>query len=132
MARFILLTAVFFGATGVMLGAFGAHGLKSQLDTYGLDIFQKGVEYQFLHTLLLLALGLLALSKPGKQLQWSANFVIAGILLFSGSLYLLATKSLLGIDSMAGLLGPITPIGGSFLIISWILMGVHVAKNIKK
>lgn len=132
MARFILIAAAFFGTTAVMLGAFGAHGLKQQLDTYGLEIFQKGVEYQFNHTLMLFALGLLVLKNPGKLLQWSANFVIAGILLFSGSLYLLATRSLLGIESVAKFLGPITPIGGSFLVIAWILLGVHVAKNIKQ
>ncbi len=130
MAKFILTAASFFGAAAVVLGAFGAHGLKAKIDAYGLDIFQKGVEYQYYHVLLLLAIGLLAVKYPGGLLQWSANFVIAGMLLFSGSLYLLATRSLLGIESWSRFLGPVTPIGGTFLIIGWILLGIHVAKNL--
>lgn len=130
MAKFILTAASFLGAIAVMLGAFGAHGLKARLDTYGLDIFQKGVEYQYYHVFALLAIGLLATKYPGGMLQWSANFMIAGIFLFSGSLYLLGTKSLLGIESWAKILGPITPIGGLFLIIGWILLGIHVSKTV--
>lgn len=130
MAKFILTAASFFGAAAVVLGAFGAHGLKAKIDAYGLDIFQKGVEYQYYHVFLLLAIGLLAIKYPGGLLQWSANFVIAGMLLFSGSLYLLATRSVLGIESWSRFLGPITPIGGTFLIVGWILLGIHVAKNV--
>lgn len=130
MAKFILLAASFFGAIAVMLGAFGAHGLKSKLDTYGLEIFQKGVEYQYYHVAALLAIGIVAMKYPGSLLQWSANFMIAGILLFSGSLYLLATRSLLGIESWSKFLGPVTPIGGTFLIVAWILFGLHVSKSL--
>lgn len=130
MAKFILSAASFLGALAVMLGAFGAHGLKSRLDAYGLEIFQKGVEYQYYHVLALLAIGLLAVKYPGGLLQWSANFMIAGVLLFSGSLYLLAARSLLGIESWSKVLGPITPIGGTFLIIGWILLGFHVANKL--
>jgi len=130
MAKFILSAASFLGALAVMLGAFGAHGLKSRLDAYGLEIFQKGVEYQYYHVLALLAIGLLAVKYPGGLLQWSANFMIAGVLLFSGSLYLLASRSLLGIESWSKVLGPVTPIGGTFLIIGWILLGLHVANKL--
>lgn len=130
MAKFILSAASFLGAAAVMLGAFGAHGLKAKLDAYGLEIFQKGVEYQYYHVLALLAIGLLAVKYPGGLLQWSANFMIAGIFLFSGSLYLLASRSLLGIESWSKVLGPVTPIGGLFLITGWILLGIHVSKNL--
>ena len=130
MAKFILSAASFLGALAVMLGAFGAHGLKSRLDAYGLEIFQKGVEYQYYHVLALLAIGLLAVKYPGGLLQWSANFMIAGVLLFSGSLYLLASRSLLGIEAWSKVLGPVTPIGGTFLIIGWILLGLHVANKL--
>lgn len=130
MAKFILSAASFFGALAVMLGAFGAHGLKSKLDQYGLEIFQKGVEYQYYHVAALLAIGLLSIKYPGPLLQWSANFMIAGIILFSGSLYLLATRSVLGIESWSKILGPVTPIGGTFLIVAWVLFGIHVAKSL--
>lgn len=130
MSKTILLAASFYGATAVMLGAFGAHGLKPHLGDYGLEIYQKGVEYQFVHALLLLAIGVISLTYPSVALRWSASFTAVGMLLFSGSLYLLATRSLLGIESFSKFLGPITPIGGSFLIVGWILLGVHIYKNI--
>jgi uncharacterized membrane protein YgdD (TMEM256/DUF423 family) len=130
MAKFILTTTSFLGALAVMLGAFGAHGLKARLDTYSLEIFQKGVEYQYYHVFALLAIGLLATKYSNSLLQWSANFMIAGIILFSGSLYLLGTKSLLGLESWTKVLGPITPIGGLFLIIGWILLSIFVYKNV--
>lgn len=130
MSKFILSTASFLGALAVVLGAFGAHGLKAKLDDYGLDIFQKGVEYQYFHVAALLAVGLLSLKYPGTMLQWSAIFFIAGITLFSGSLYLLATRSLLGIEAWSSFLGPITPLGGLCFIAGWILMGIHVLKTL--
>lgn len=130
MAKFILTAASFFGALAVILGAFGAHGLKSKLDDYGLEIFQKGVEYQYYHVAALLAIGIISMKHPGSLLQWSANFMIAGIILFSGSLYLLATRSILGIETWSKILGPVTPIGGTFLIVGWILLGVHISKSL--
>lgn len=130
MARFILTAASFLGAVAVMLGAFGAHGLKARLDSYSLDIFQKGVEYQYYHVFALLVIGILATKYSSSLLQWSANFMIAGILIFSGSLYLLGTKSLLGIESWSKFLGPITPIGGLFLIVGWMLLCIFAYKNV--
>ncbi|HUH73841.1 MAG TPA: DUF423 domain-containing protein [Chitinophagales bacterium] len=130
MARFILTAASFLGAVAVMLGAFGAHGLKTRLDSYSLDIFQKGVEYQYYHVFALLVIGILATKYSSSLLQWSANFMIAGILIFSGSLYLLGTKSLLGIESWSKFLGPITPIGGLFLIVGWMLLCIFAYKNV--
>lgn len=130
MAKIILSAASFLGALAVIIGAFGAHGLKSKLDTYSLDIFQTGVQYQYYHVFAMLSIGLLALKFPGALLQWSAVFFVLGILLFSGSLYLLATKSLLGIEAWKSVLGPITPLGGLCFIIGWVLTAVHVLKNL--
>jgi uncharacterized membrane protein YgdD (TMEM256/DUF423 family) len=129
MAKLILSTASFLGALAVVLGAFGAHGLKSKLDEYSIGIFQTGVSYHFIHVGALLLMGLLATKYPGSLLQWAAICMLAGILFFSGSLYLLATRSLLGIESWSSFLGPITPIGGLFLIIGWMLLGFHVIKT---
>ncbi|MCO5231666.1 MAG: DUF423 domain-containing protein [Chitinophagales bacterium] len=131
MIKTIFTTASIFGALSVAFGAFAAHGLKGQLDPYSLEIFQKGVEYQNHHALALLAIGLIAIKFPGQLIGFAANFMTAGVLLFSGSLYLLATRSILGIDEWAKILGPITPIGGLFLITSWILLAIHVIKNVK-
>lgn len=131
MAKKTLTTAAIFGALSVILGAFAAHGLKNFLNSYSIEIFQKGVEYQSHHALALLAIGLIAIKYPGKMIGYSASFMTVGILLFSGSLYLLATHTLLGITPWIKLLGPITPIGGLFLITSWILLAIHIIKSVK-
>lgn len=130
MVRFLLSSGAFLGALAVVLGAFGAHGLKARLDAYSLEIFQKGVEYQYVHVLALLVAGLLAIKYPGSLLTYAGIAFMLGILFFSGSLYLLATRQLLGIEAMSGILGPITPIGGLFFIIGWVLLGIHVLKNV--
>ena len=113
MAKFFLLTAAMSGCLAVCIGAFAAHGLKAQLSTDMLAVFRTGVDYQFYHTLALLAVALLL--KPLEQstaLNVSGGLFIAGIVLFSGSLYALA----LGGPKW---LGPITPLGGICFIIAW-------------
>ena len=130
MAKWILFTAGILGATTVTLGAFGAHALKARLDEYSIGIYRTGVEYQYYHVLALLAVGLLALKYPGGLLQWSAICFVIGMLFFSGSLYLLATRSLLGIESWGSFLGPITPLGGLFFIVGWVLLSIHVIKSL--
>ena len=104
----------FFMFLGVLLGAFGAHGLKDALSLEGKQIYQTAVLYHLIHALGLLAVGWLALLKPGEALVRSAgwSFVI-GILLFSGSLYLL---SLTGMRK----LGMITPLGGLAFLTGWL------------
>jgi uncharacterized membrane protein YgdD (TMEM256/DUF423 family) len=106
----------------VLLGAFGAHGLKSRLSADMMDIFQTAVQYHFYHALGLLAVGVVALQLPDSGwLKASGWAMTAGILIFSGSLYLL---SLTGIKW----LGAITPIGGTAFIAAWILLAVAVLK----
>nr|WP_086939096.1 DUF423 domain-containing protein [Thaumasiovibrio occultus] len=120
--RGILVMASLSGALSVLLGAFAAHGLKKSLPPYLLDVFQTGVNYQFLHTLALLAVGILMRFLSPTRLSYAALFFGAGIVLFSGSLYALA---LTGIRS----LGMVTPIGGVCFVVGWVLLAVAVWRS---
>lgn len=106
----------------VMLGAFGAHALKSRLTSEMMEIFQTAVQYHFYHALGLLAVGIIAVHLPESNwLKASGWLMLAGIVIFSGSLYIL---SITGIKW----LGAITPIGGTAFILAWILLTVAVLK----
>ena len=120
----ILTIAGISGALAVGLGAFGAHGLEPILIQNGrLDTFETAVSYHFYHTLGLLGLGILALIQPEwKGLSLAAWGMFLGILIFSGSLYIL---SLSGITW----LGAITPIGGVGFILGWLALAYAVLKN---
>lgn len=121
MSQLFLMVAAFLGATGVMLGAFAAHGLKSRLSTTLLSAFETGVTYQFYHALALLMLALWLKQTHSVWLVASGYFWLAGVLLFSGSLYALA---LTGVKW----LGPITPLGGLMFILGWISLFVGAVK----
>ena len=116
MNRFSLIAACVFGLTAVVLGAFGAHALKAQLEPDSLKAFETGVRYQMWHALLLLLLS--AISEKLKIVKWTPWVITAGIVLFSGSIYLLSCQSVLGLDNVSWL-GPITPLGGLLIIIGW-------------
>lgn len=106
----------------VALGAFGAHALKSRLSAEMLSIFETGVQYHFYHALGLLAIGLIATHLPDSiWLKRSGWLMFLGIIIFSGSLYIL---------SITGMrwLGAITPIGGLCFLASWILLAIAVLK----
>lgn len=113
------------GAISVALGAFAAHGLKAMLPPYLLGVFETGVHYQFIHTVMVVACAILIRFDIGKKAQKgllsAAICFIIGILCFSGSLYALA---LTGIKWF----GPITPLGGVFFIIGWVLLAVSAFK----
>ncbi|WP_434627359.1 DUF423 domain-containing protein [Pseudomonas sp. Z1-29] len=117
MLRSFLMLAAFFGFTGVALGAFAAHGLKSRLSADYLAIFHTGVTYQLVHTLALFGVALLATHIPGRIVTWAGISFVIGILLFSGSLYLL---TLTGISK----LGIITPFGGAAFLLGWLFLGL--------
>ena len=117
MLRSFLMLAAFFGFTGVALGAFAAHGLKNRLSADYLAIFHTGVTYQLVHTLALLGVALLTTHIPGRIVTWAGISFVIGILLFSGSLYLL---TLTGISK----LGIITPFGGVAFLIGWLCLGL--------
>jgi uncharacterized membrane protein YgdD (TMEM256/DUF423 family) len=129
-ARFYLLISALSGVLSVALGAFGAHGLKKVVTPDMLITFQTGVHYQFIHTLALLALSILLLLPATKAvsrlLKWSANLIIVGIALFSGSLYTMTFMSVSG--GFPAWLGPITPIGGLAFIMGWIFLMVAAFK----
>ncbi|RZL45277.1 MAG: DUF423 domain-containing protein [Pedobacter sp.] len=127
MNKRIILTAAFFGALAVVLGAFGAHSLKNLVDAYALDIWHKGVEYQFYHTFALLYLSTFARYK-NKLIGFAFLFFTLGIILFSGSLYVLALKDVLNITNTK-IIGPITPIGGLFFILGWISLFLAAVKD---
>ncbi|KQN35188.1 hypothetical protein ASE92_11245 [Pedobacter sp. Leaf41] len=120
MNKRIILTASFFGVVAVLLGAFGAHGLKAVIDQPSIEIWQKGVEYQFYHTFALLYLSTFARYR-NKLINIAYFCFTFGIVLFSGSLYLLATRSILKLDFI-NLIGPITPIGGLLFVLGWIML----------
>ncbi len=107
----------------VLLGAFGAHALKERVAADLMPMWRTGVEYHFYHALGLLAVGLLLLRLPGNALlKWAGWAMLAGMLLFSGSLYLLALSG-------ARWLGAVTPLGGTAFIIGWALLAGAVLRN---
>lgn len=120
MRKTIFRIASFSAMTAVALGAFGAHGLKSLVEPEQLDTFQIGVRYQFYHSFALLAIAVLLHIRKTSLLVYAAWFFTAGIVLFSGSLYLLAIRFWAGFEG--AWLGPITPVGGLMFIIGWILL----------
>lgn len=124
--RNFLTIAVLLGAIAVILGAFGAHGLKNLLSPYQLEIWNKGVFYQFIHVLALLFCGILNHVKPEKLFSYAMIAFFIGILCFSGSLYLLAVSDFIPFPT--AILGPITPIGGLFFIGGWIIMALGMRK----
>jgi uncharacterized membrane protein YgdD (TMEM256/DUF423 family) len=122
MSKTILMTASILLALAVAIGAFGAHGLKSHLSETMLQTYKTGVEYHFYHALGLLLVGILSVVMPSNLLNWTAIFLFAGIVLFSGSLYVLAITGIKW-------LGAITPLGGVSFITGWVLLLVAVFKN---
>lgn len=118
MARYYLCAAAVSGLLAVVLGAFGAHGLRERLPADMLAIYQTGVQYHFYHTLGLFGVAVLLLQwRTSQLLRWSGNLFIVGLIIFSGSLYLLAATGVRW-------LGAITPIGGVAFIASWLLLAV--------
>lgn len=116
------------GALTVAIGAFGAHGLKPQLSEYQIAIFEKGVQYQFYHTLAILALGVLQRQLPENAWLRQAGWLFfAGIIGFSGSLYLLACRDLLPFS--VAWAGPVTPLGGLFFISAWLRVAFGVGRS---
>ncbi|TWD99180.1 uncharacterized membrane protein YgdD (TMEM256/DUF423 family) [Pseudomonas sp. AG1028] len=117
MVRLWLLLSAFSGFSGVALGAFAAHGLKSRLSAEYLAVFQTGTHYQLIHALALLGVAILALVAPGRLVNLTGACFAIGILLFSGSLYAL---TLSGIAK----LGIITPFGGLAFLAGWACLGL--------
>jgi uncharacterized membrane protein YgdD (TMEM256/DUF423 family) len=125
MHKLFIRTAAILGAITVILGAFGAHKLKELLPPGTLNIFETAVRYQFYHVFALLLTGILFKEFENKYLQWAGWLFIAGIFLFSGSLYVITYMQAAEIIGYTGI-GAITPIGGLLFILGWVLIALGV------
>lgn len=125
MGRKVIFIAALIGALGVILGAFGAHGLKKIVTEAQVATFEVGVRYQMYHAFFLLFVGVCTFfsDKAKKRIMYLTLF---GILFFSGSIYLLTFKDLISSD--ISFIGPITPIGGVLFIVAWLFAGFQALK----
>ncbi len=119
MGRRFYIAGFLFGVIGVILGAFATHGLKPLLSPESIATFETGTKYQIYHALLLLILGGITQLQP-KTGKWVFYLLIIGVSLFSGSIYLLATNSLTAFDYTV--IALLTPLGGSLLILAWLIL----------
>ena len=115
MTRLFVGLGALAAALGVALGAFGAHGLEGRVSPDRLETFRTGVEYQMYHALALLVVGCAVAQGWGPILHWAGYCFVAGIVIFSGTLYLLVLTD-------TGWLGAITPLGGVAFIVGWALL----------
>ena len=106
-------------ALSVLIGAFGAHGLKSKVTSMDLEIFETGVKYQMYHSLGLILIGIIGFHLPYDLLKIPAYLLISGTLIFSGSLYILVLTNIRWF-------GAITPLGGMCLILGWFLLSLNL------
>jgi uncharacterized membrane protein YgdD (TMEM256/DUF423 family) len=126
MTRNLVITAAVLGFLGVGLGAFGAHGLQALLDANGrASTFETATQYHMYHALALLAVAWLHTQQPSRWTRWAGIFMIAGVLLFAGSLYILAIFNL-------GFMGAVAPLGGTSLLIGWVCLGIAAWKTLDK
>ncbi|WP_202903833.1 DUF423 domain-containing protein [Neotamlana nanhaiensis] len=129
MTRKILITAALLGLISIILGAFGAHGLKKLISEEAVQTFETGVKYQMYHALFLLFIAQTNyLSDKMKRIIF--YLVLVGVIFFSGSIYGLATNNLSGFNFKS--IGFITPIGGLLLILAWVFLLVAILRNYQK
>jgi len=128
MQRSFLLIACLCAMFAVVIGVFGAHGLKPHLSATQLHTYEIGIRYQFYHAFAIIASMWLADKFSGDLTTYAAGAFTLGIVLFSGSLYLLSTRELIGLSSYKWL-GPLTPIGGLCFIVGWLLLCLSIWRN---
>lgn len=128
MSKTFLIIAALLGAISVALGAFAAHGLKKVVPPETVATFETGVRYQFYHTFALLITGLLLERFQSQWLTWAGYGFITGIILFSGSLYLLTALKATNTVGLSGV-GIITPFGGLFFIAGWLSLMIGIIKR---
>ena len=132
-ATSLLIKGAVLGLIAVIGGAFGAHALKEMLSNEQLAAYQTGIRYQFIHAIVLLFLFLVMNKFDSKFFGIASKFIFWGVILFSGSIYILTLKNLIGLELLK-FIGPITPIGGLLLISGWgfiIWGGVKLKENTK-
>ena len=127
MHKGFIKTAAILGFLSVILGAFAAHALKEMVSDYAVNIFETGVRYQFYHVFALLAAGILYTSFPRPLLKWAGYFFIAGIFLFSGSLYALCYIRHQALPYEW--IGAVTPVGGLAFITGWLMIFAALFKR---
>ena len=130
MNKRFLKIAAFMGALTVIFGAFAAHAIKSRVNAETLSIFETGVRYQMYHVFAIFLVGIIYKEFPIKFLIWAGNLFLAGIILFSGSLYALTFFKANGNENM-NWLGAVTPFGGTCFIVGWslILLSLYQPKR---
>ncbi|MES2773660.1 MAG: DUF423 domain-containing protein [Bacteroidota bacterium] len=128
MHRGLMMIGTLLGAFAVALGAFGAHALKQKLGTEELAVYQTGVQYQFYHVMAIFITASLYSKFYRPAVLWAGRFFVSGIVLFSGSLYLMTYFKAFG-GPEAKWLGPVTPVGGVFFIMGWLLLGWIINKG---
>lgn len=119
MSRRFLIAGAFFGLLAVILGAFASHGLKDAISVNSLNSFETGVRFQIYHAFLLLILGVYT-KLESIRANWIFYLLCFGILLFSGSIYLLSTNQFTSFDFTR--IALVTPLGGSLLILAWLIL----------
>ena len=125
-----VMTGTFLAGLAVILGAFGAHGLKKIVPPETVTTFQTGVQYQMYHALALIFVGMLFEKADSGIMKWAGICFIIGILLFSGSLYLLTLLKAKNTVGLSGI-GIITPFGGLFYVAGWLMMFIGVWRSLK-
>lgn len=126
MKTFTLVVGAVYGLISVILGAFGAHALKKIISVEKLTSFETGVRYQMYSALFLLILGyILKFETPSEK--WISILMVAGTFLFSATIYLLAFSEVAAIPTK--IIGPITPLGGLLMIISWAMLIFYFIRN---
>ncbi|MBI1343646.1 MAG: DUF423 domain-containing protein [Terrimonas sp.] len=128
MYKSYLQTGAILGGLAVALGAFGAHGLKKLVPPETVTTFQTGVQYQMYHALALILIALVYEKYANKFLQWAGRLFITGIILFSGSLYLMTILKAMDMTGMEKI-GIITPLGGLAFIAGWLMLLVGVMRK---
>lgn len=126
MKKYIIVASV-LALLSVILGAFGAHALADKLNVDQIASYKTGVHYHQIHSLAILLTAILIHIKASKWFRWAALGFVIGIIFFSGSIYLLSTRELIGLSNYK-FLGPITPIGGLVFITSWLFLIIGASK----
>ncbi len=122
--KFFIIVGALNAFLAVALGAFGAHGLEGKLEPKYLEVWKTGVQYEMFHAIGLIAIGILSGKYPASSLlSWSGWIMLIGIILFSGSLYVLSTSGI-------KVLGAITPLGGVAFLVSWVLLIIFAVKHL--
>lgn len=125
-----VMTGTFLAGLAVILGAFGAHGLKKIVPPETVTTFQTGVQYQMYHALAMIFVGMLFEKTDSGIMKWAGICFIIGIILFSGSLYLITLLKAKNTVGLSGI-GIITPFGGLFFVAGWLMMFIAVWKSLK-